>query len=74
MEEQKQQPEEQKSQPTENKAEEKDTFGKRMKRGFGVMYDKLRGLRDNMAEANKSQETKKDEPMFDMTYAPDELK
>jgi hypothetical protein len=69
MEEQQPKQEEQKSEP-----EVKESFGQRMKRGFGILIDKLKALRENMAEAQKKQEKEDTVNGNDMSYAPNEIK
>lgn len=67
MEEQKPQQEQQekKSEPVVE-----ETFGQRMKRGFGILIDKLKAIGENMAEANKQQEKEDTITGTDMSYAP----
>ena len=57
----------------EEQNQEKDSFFKRIGRGFKVLLGKLQGVANNMETANK-QETKKDTLTgTDMSYAPKEL-
>ena len=54
----------------ENETKEKDTFFKRIARGFKILIGKISGVANNMEKSNKQETTKDTFSGIDMSYGP----